>query len=167
MLPTECKLCRVCGLWHERMYHLPKCNQIVEVLTTFWELASKCSQIGPLDEPLIMLGWMGSAFLPSALSALHIILWKFVILTLARMDIHGEKWDSKAIWNQTLYRTKVRFLAHAEGARRWALARWAKGEMVPDGVVARWNKQVGPIAYYDAQGCLIWKVPLTDQPRPA
>ena len=82
MLPVECKLCRVCGLWQERISHLPKCTKLIEVFEMFHTLATKCTEMGPLDEPLIMLGWMGSTFLPPALSALHIILWKFVIIML-------------------------------------------------------------------------------------
>ena len=59
-----------------------------------------------------------------------------------------------------IYRSRVRFLAHAEGARRWAVARWAKGEMIPEGVITRWNRQVDPVASYDNEGRFKWNIPL-------
>ena len=118
-------------------------------------------EIGPLDEPLIMLGWMGSSYLPPALSALRIIVWKFIVISLTRIELHGERWNSKAIWAQALHRTRTRLLAHSEGARRWAVARRAKGDTVPKGVLERWNRQVYPLAMYDEEGSLTWKVSLS------
>ena len=159
--PSECKLCRACGLWHERLSHLPKCPNLLALFGNFHALVSKCMQIGPLNEPLIMLGWMGSSYLPPALSALRIIIWKFIVITLTRIELQGERWNTKAIWAQALQRTHTRLLAHSEGARRWAVARWAKGDTVPEGVLARWNRQVYPLAIYDEAGRLTWKVSLT------
>ena len=117
--------------------------------------------LGPLDEPLIMLGWMGSSYLPPALSALRIIIWNFIVITLTRIELHGERWNSKSIWAQALHRTRTRLLAHSEGARRWAVARWARGEEVPERVLERWNRQVYPLATYNEAGHLTWKVSLT------
>ena len=133
--PGGDKRCRACNTFDERMSHLPQCSQIGEVFTKFHALALQCIEIGPLDEPLSMLGWYGNGFLPSALSVLHIILWKFVIIALTRIELQGEKWDTKAIWKQALYRTRTRILSHSEGVRRWAVARWSKGQGIPEAVL--------------------------------
>ena len=167
MLPVSCKMCRVCGMWPERQSHLPQCAKFLEVFQRFHNLAASCIKMGDLDEPLMMLGWMGSAYLPPALSAIHIILWKFIMITFTRIEIHGEKWDTEAIWAQTLHRARTRFIAHAEGARRWSVARWAKGDTIPVGVITRWNRQVEPVAYYDDEGNFKWKVPIPPKLRHA
>ena len=107
-----------------------------------------------------MLGWHGNGFLPSTLSVLHIIIWKFVIISLTRIELQGDKWDTDAIWKQALHRTRTRILSHSEGARRWAMARWSKGQGIPDTVLQRWNKQVYPLATYTEDGELRWIIQL-------
>jgi hypothetical protein len=119
--------CRLCGGAVERLSHLPHCPEILAVFDRFRRLASSMGVHVQSTPTLILLGLTGGEALPSALSVLHVLLWKFIIISFTRVDMHGERFEPKEIYRAALLRLDTRLKAYAERVRRRALARRAKG----------------------------------------
>ena len=87
---------------------------------------------------------------------MHVILWKFVIIELTRVELEGAKWRSENIWQQTIFRTRTRILAHAFGVRLAVMRNISRGKEVDKNAIERWNKTVKPLAKYNEEGGVCW-----------
>lgn len=96
--------------------------------------------------------------LQGVLSAMHVVLWKFIVIAMTRMSLENAKWKSRQIWVQTVWRTRTRVVARTEIHRLWMLAREGKGEPVPSTVRERWNRELHPFASYDDMDQLTWHI---------
>ena len=117
-----------------------------------------------LDARLIYLGLHGETELPGALSALHIITWKFVLIAFTRADTEGEKFDSKRVWRQAVRRFEVRLMAYSEGVRRWVLRYSSRegGAPPPPQVVDRHCDALTPCATVSEEGNVEWSDGFSD-----
>ena len=82
-----------------------------------------------LSDRFIYLGLVGDSILPHALSGLHIILWKFVMIAYTRCDVKGEPFKPARIWKDAVRRFRARLMARCELVRR-AVIRW-EGHLPP------------------------------------
>ena len=89
--------------------------------------------------------------LPGTLSDLHIILWKFIILGMVKVETEQVKFEGVQIWSSAIRRQEGRLTAHAERTRRGVLAKGGLSHQQ----VQRLNAEVSPLAEYDGSGNLI------------
>ena len=61
-----------------------------------------------LSDRFIYLGLVGDSILPHALSDLHIILWKFVMIAYTRCDVKDEPFKPARIWKDAVRRASAR-----------------------------------------------------------
>lgn len=134
--------CRLCGRSPERFSHLAQCPEIRQVFTLFRDFAVAFVPRLQVDAKLIYLGLHGSEVLPGSLAALHVIVWKFVLIAFTRADVTGERFVARRIWRQAVRRFEVRVEAYGEGFRRWAHERGDRGEGPPPPQVLDRHAQV-------------------------
>ena len=98
-----------------------------------------------------------------ALSALHIIVWKFVVIAFTRVDTAGEHFKPDHIWKAAISRFRVRLLACSEGLLRWAghYADKCVSNSIPPGVKDRYGKMLEPLGTPSDQGGVQWDPALT------
>ena len=137
----------------ERFSHLALCPVLRQVFALFTRFVRKYDPNVTLTEDLIWLGLAREQPLPSALSALHIILWKFVGIALVRVETDNAKFKPRRIWSDALRRFSVRITAHKEHIRRWLHARDLRGEMgIPPNALDRHNSTLAPVATLSEEG---------------
>ena len=145
--------CRLCNECIERLSHLAECRLIREVFEHFREFASHYLPGLILDSRLIYLGltgpWKG---LPSALSALHIIVWKFVVIAFTRAETENAKFVPDRIWSDAVRRFSVRINAHCERVRLTALKRRNSGDGYPTELKESANATLEPVARLSEDG---------------
>jgi hypothetical protein len=76
---------------------------------------------------MIYLGLNGNKGLPGALSALHIIVWKFVIIAFTRVETENARFNAQRIWWDSVRRFQVRREAYRERERISTMRRAARG----------------------------------------
>jgi hypothetical protein len=83
-----------------------------------------------LDARLIFLGAYGDMVLSGALSTLHIIVWKFVVIAFTDQggDGRGDLQTQQGMARRCARRFEVCLMAYAEGVRRWRLKRRRHGK---------------------------------------
>ena len=69
--------------------------------------------------------------LHGALSALHIITWKFIIIDFVQVDTDGRAFVAEDVWKAAVRRTHGRLLAQSLKVRRKVLAAWSMGRPAP------------------------------------
>ena len=127
------------------------CKEIKQVFANFTAFASALTGLVLDTTPsLIYLGLVSSGggteigprgqegegrgalvALTGGLAALHIILWKFVLIAFTKKDTEGTAFKPDAIWLQALRRLRVRLLSHSTGVRWLTNARRARGDPPP------------------------------------
>jgi hypothetical protein len=91
--------------------------------------------------------------LKGALSALHIITWKFVIIAFTRVETENAVFKPRSIWRDAVRRWQVRLTAYIEGVRRWRVKRRARGDLeMPDAVRDRHAAVLAPVYKMDSEG---------------
>ena len=66
------------------------------------------------------------------MSAMHVIMWKFIIIAMTRMETENAKWNEDNIWKQTMGRLRTRLNAHAEGVRLLRIKQEAQDKTFDD-----------------------------------
>ena len=69
--------------------------------------------------------------LHGALSALHVIIWKFIIIDFVQVDTDGRAFVAADVWKSAVRRTHGRLLAQSQKVRRKVLAAWDMGRLTP------------------------------------
>ena len=157
-------LCRLCDKSPERFSHIGECPIILATFQPLQALAGKYVKDVPLDERLIYLGMAGARVLPGPLSDLHIILWKFVMISFTRKDTCNEDFKPARIWKDTVRRFRARLMAYKEKVRRHRL-KWLvskQREALPTTILANLNKHLKPCAEVSEVGFITWSQPLTE-----
>ena len=65
--------------------------------------------------------------LPPLLSALHIIMWKFIVIAMVGVDTEGIDFDETKVWTAALRRLDTRLVAYDEMVRLRALRKIEQG----------------------------------------
>ena len=85
----------------------------------------------PLTREFIFHGVVDDCrILPPGLSALHLILWKFVIYNFTMVQLENRPFDPEATWACAIRRLEVRLNALAFKVTRNAIARSGQGEQL-------------------------------------
>lgn len=149
--------CRLCARCMERFSHIAECWKVRRIFTWLRGIARAHNVRAAPDAAFSWLAWGQDAPLPGSLLALHVIVWKFVIIAFTAVDTRGTKWNGDAICDQATCRLATRVRAHAEGVRRWRLQQTGRDlDSVPGPVLERWRRAVEPLATYTEQGELQW-----------
>ena len=149
---SECRLCHGCP---ERFSHLARCPILRQVFALFVNFARKFNIQVDLNEELIWLGLTRGGALPGALSALHVILWKFVGIALVRVETEHAPFEPELIWGSAVSRYCVRLMAYEEGIRRWVNMREGWGDLgIPPQVSDRHNTVLNPVASLTETGAV-------------
>ena len=93
------------GAADERFSHLHLCDAIYETFDFFVNYANAHGAQTRPDAGLIMLGLVDrNRTLQGALSVLHVILWKFVLIAFTRVDTEGITYVPVNVWLQAVRR---------------------------------------------------------------
>ena len=92
--------CRCCRRDIETTSHLGVCPRINEVLNHIWQV----TETKVTRSPELNLFAISSEPLPRGVIALHLIVWKFILIAFSRADIMHEAFDPDAIWKGALRR---------------------------------------------------------------
>ena len=81
------------------MADLPDCELIQRTFRPLRALTASITgrKVG-LDSRFIYLGLVEDEFLSGSLSALHVILWKFVLIAFTRVDTDKEEFKPDRVW---------------------------------------------------------------------
>ena len=149
---TDDEICRMCLLERETFSHIYKCWEVVQIFEVFSNLARKLGTPISNSEPMRVLGLTSDeSIVPGTLSDLHIIVWKFVILHMVRVETDKVKFDRHEIWRCAIRRQEGRLQAHAERTRRRVIT---KGGL-PALEMQRLSAEVAPLAEYNDSGNLV------------
>jgi hypothetical protein len=114
----ECDACRLCLMVPERFSHLARCYCIKKVFRKLVKLANEFKgEVGvlTLNPALIYLGVTSSrSVLPGALSVLHCLLWKFVLISYTRVDTEGTEFKPEEIWRASVLRLHNKIISRHE-----------------------------------------------------
>ena len=69
--------------------------------------------------------------LEGGLSALHVIMWKFIIIDFVQVDTNNRPFDAVQVWKATMRRTHGRLQAQAVRVRRKVTDAWGLGKPTP------------------------------------
>jgi len=145
--------CRCCGAAPERFRHLAQCEQIRECWSYFIAFASPFIKGISASPALIYLGLVTNDHpLPGGLSALHILIWKFLLISFTRVDTDGEKFHPRNVWMQALRRFQSKLKAAGEAMRLRALRKVALERPPPS--VKSMNSYLEPVAHFD-DNCIL------------
>ena len=142
--------CRCCGAADERFSHLHLCDAIYETFDFFVNYANAHrANIRP-DAGLIMLGLVDrDRTLQGGLSALHVILWKFVLIAFTRVDTEGITYVPVNVWLQAVRRFMRNVRAKdAKEKHRQQRAR-NLGEQPPS--TRSLDAELAPVAHWDEE----------------
>ena len=107
-----------------------------------------------MDPRLIYLGATAEGPLPGSLSALHIILWKFIVIAFTRADTANEEFKPESIWRSAIRRFVVRLMAYAERVRLWRIK--LRTPTIPPRARDRHTTILAPCALIDEEGFVSW-----------
>ena len=120
-LATNCRLCHAAT---ERIGHLPDCSTLQPIFSSFLRLAG-CNPTDPTDRSRLLLLGLASPPLPQALSDLHLIMWKFILIHFTLVDLEHKPFRPRDVWLGAVrrYASKANKLTHKVrvkqgGARR-------------------------------------------------
>ena len=88
----------------ERFSHLGKCAKIRETFEPLIRLVRSHGVAVSDVEAYIYLGHTDEGPLNGGLSALHVIVWKFLIIDFVQVDLGGRVYDPKSVWRAALCR---------------------------------------------------------------
>ena len=147
-------VCRVCGHTRESLQHFTECCFVGEIFLDFRKLVGVDSStlserervrfdlFATLLDKKLEEGWVN----------LHLVLWKYTIAALVRVDTEGEEFDKHAVWRAAWARLHRKMLALQERKQTIALRRKARGEEPLD--MGEWGAAMTPIARLDPSGKL-------------
>ena len=102
----------------ERFSHLARCYCIKKVFKKLLRLSNEFKEeVGDLalNPAFIYLGVTSSrSVLPGALSVLHCLLWKFVLISFTRVDTEGAEFKPDEIWRASVLRLHSKIISRHE-----------------------------------------------------
>ena len=127
--------------------HLAECTEVRKAFQPFFELCKRYYPGITLNPAFIWLGMINAhEVLAGALSALHVLLWKFLVIDMVAIDEKSRKYDPLSVWKAAARRLEGRLLAHEGTIRKRAEALVRLGKRPPPFTAP--NKQVWPLAHY-------------------
>jgi hypothetical protein len=137
----------MCAAERETFSHIHKCCKVQQV---FAHLARFVTRLGiPCNnsQSFICLGLIEGRPPPPGISALHMAIWKFVIIDFVAADVAGKDFTPDDVWKTALRRFRSRLMAHEERQARRMRAEKSRGRPLPSRASA--DKQVAPLVGYE------------------
>ena len=101
--------CRLCLVERERFSHIGHCPVIHESFKHLSNFALQYGRALPVTPALIFLGATDKrTALTGALSDLHIIYWKFIVIQMVKVDTEGAKFEPEKVWHAAVRRLASR-----------------------------------------------------------
>ena len=123
------------------------------------ELASALIGRVQMDDAFVYLGAYQGGVLTGALSDLHILVWKFVLISFTQVETQGSKFKPNTIWKQAVCRYETRVRAYLEGMRRGGLSRECRGSRrsLSESHLAKVQSYLTPAGALDEDGRFKWE----------
>ena len=86
--------------------------------------------------------------------SLHLLLWKYVIASLVRVDTEGASFAPHAIWEEAWRRFKTKAAARSETLKTKILRAESRGEDPPN--MEKAGRVTEPLASVSATGEIVW-----------
>ena len=107
----------------------------------------------PFSRKLALLGATSqSRVLPRGLASLWILAWKFIIIEMTQVGLHGGEVDARTAWQQAVRRLVVRVHAKAHSFRTALQSAEGKGGTLPS--PSTLNTLLEPLAEMSERGSL-------------
>ena len=149
--PDGSKCCRCCHGPEEHFVHLADCAVL---RTECWDRVASLAGL-PFSRKLALLGATSqSGVLPRGLASLWILAWKFVIIEMTQVGLHGGEVDARAAWRQAVRRLVVRVHAKVHCFRVSLISAEGKGGKLP--APSALNALLEPLAEVSTRGSLTW-----------
>ena len=148
--------CRCCGVAEEHIVHLASCRTLRPLFERFAALASKVGVNLLLTPELILLGVRDDhSTIARGLHNLLVIMYKFLIIQLAAIDVDGAKLSVAGIWKSAGYRLITRVNAKAyEYKLKHNLTR---DSSCPPPCIRTGNAQLTPLCHFTEEGHVVWR----------
>jgi hypothetical protein len=148
-------MCRLCRCAPERFSHLAECEYIRDTFDFFVAFASQYMDTeawgNPTSPLVVYLGMVdGTTPLPGAMAALRVIVWKFALIAMVKVDTEGAKYEPERVWKGALRRFQTRVLRYDTYVARLFLRQACFGRAPPN--PARHSAVLAPIQGYDVDG---------------
>ena len=151
--------CRLCNKHVERFSLVASCSIMQETFSPLAMFSGRYHLATQTSDRFIYLGLVGETILPSALSAMHIILWKFVMIAYTRCDVKGEPFKPARIWKDAVRRFRARLMARCEVIRRSTIRHVGN---LPPKVRESHEQILAPCATVSEDGVVTWTPPLRE-----
>ena len=151
--------CRLCHRYMDRFSHIGRCWKIRRAFRGLRELASALIGRVQMDDAFVYLGAYQGGVLTGALSDLHILVWKFVLISFTQVETQGSKFKPNTIWKQAVCRYETRVRAYLEGMRRGGLSRECRGSRrsLSESHLAKVQSYLTPAGALDEDGRFKWE----------
>ena len=145
--------CRLCGGAPESISHLPYCPVLVPLFTKLTRLHFPTLPVGAEWCRFVLLG-LASPPLPSAISDLHLVLWKFILINLTQRDLLNKPFDPSIVWRGAVrrYVSKANSLTH-----KAKLLHFRQESRAQAHDLESLETLIEPLAELDATGALVWR----------
>ena len=149
-------LCRLCGNAEEKIRHLSRCCKLKPIWDRFLKLCA-LDNLTPIQrDRLILLGIPpGTSPLPTALSHLHLITWKFILISFSLVDLKNAKFNIDTVWAGAIrrYISKANSLSHRVQEKQ----KKAEARMLDSINVDAENKLLSPLGTIDERSIITWR----------
>ena len=145
--------CRLCGGAPESISHLPYCPRITPLFTKLSELHFPSLPVG-VEWPRFVLLGLASPPLPKAISDLHLVLWKFLLIHLTHRDLFNTPFDPAKTWRDAVrrYVSKANSLAHKS-----KLLHLRQESRFQTHDLATLETLISPLGVLDDSGVVVWR----------
>jgi hypothetical protein len=144
--------CRLCEVETETIEHLATCPSLHHIWRSFSRLANINTSSSQEEARLNLLG-IHTPPLSQALSDLHLIIWKFILIYFTLVDLKHIPFDAKLVWRKAIrrYVSKANSLTYRVTQKQvTAEARNTNSNLDREQALLK------PLACIDSNGCISW-----------
>ena len=149
--------CRCCKHARESLVHWATCDVVGDIFEALAKIAGLPTGSWTSEA---RERWALFAIPPSGeklkdgLINLHLLVWKYLIALLTRMELEDEAYEPHKVWQAAWSKFKQKALAKSEAARTVLLRAESRGQEKP--TLEKKSKCMAPLAELDADGKLVW-----------
>ena len=149
--------CRCCKHARESLVHWATCDVVGDIFEALAKIAGFTT--GSLKNEA-RERWALFAITPSGeklkdgLVNLHLLIWKYLIALLTRMETEDEEYEPHKVWQAAWSKFQQKALAKSEAARTELLRAESRGLQKP--TLEKKSKCMAPLVGLDEDGALVW-----------
>jgi hypothetical protein len=146
-------MCRLCGGTTESISHLPHCPILTPLFNKLARLHFSSLPVGVDWHRFALLG-LSSPPLPRAISDLHLVLWKFILIHLTHRDLFNTPFDPNKTWRGAVrrYVSKANSLTH----KSKLLNSRQESRGLPHNLETL-DSLISPLGELDVSGAVVWR----------